>query len=310
MKKIVFLGTPDFAVESLKEINENENISVELVISQIDKKRNRGKYQPTPVKEYAIENDLEVITPKDINSNDVYEQLIKINPDLLIVVAYGQIIGDRLLNTFKDKIINLHSSTLPKYRGAAPINWAIIEGDKESGITIMLVDKKLDTGDILKIENTDIEANETAESLHDRLMVLGAKALVEVINNYEEYYSNKTKQNESLAIYKGMLKKSMGRINWQDDLNKIYNKFRGMYPWPGCFFEYEDKNIKVHDMEKIEEINNSELGKVLSVNDEGIKISVKGGYIILKKIQFPNKKAMEVKDFLKGNNFKENIILR
>ncbi|QQK07761.1 methionyl-tRNA formyltransferase [Miniphocaeibacter halophilus] len=309
MIKIVFLGTPDFAVESLRKLNEDKNISVDLVISQKDKKRSRGKFTPTPVKQYAIENNLECITPENINSDEVYETLKELNPDLLVVVAYGQIIGDRLLTRFKDRIINLHSSVLPKYRGAAPINWAIIEGEKETGTTIMLVEKELDSGDILKIENTPIDENENAEQLHDRLKIIGAKSLVEVVNNFDYYYNNRVKQNEKIAVYRGMLKKSMGKINWADNIKDLYNKFRGMYPWPGFYFNYDNKIVKIHEMNIIKENHDNEFGKVVKVADEGIKIAVNGGYVVLNKIQFPNKKAMYVKDFLKGNEFKTNIIL-
>lgn len=310
MVKVVFLGTPDFAVDSLKALNEDENISVELVISQKDKKRSRGKFTPTPVKEYALGNNIEVITPDNINDEDILKKIESINPDIIVVVAFGQILDDEILNIFKDKIINLHSSVLPKYRGAAPINWAIINGEKDSGITIMLVEKGLDTGDILKIEKTDIGIDEDAEELHDRLKALGAKALVEVVNNFNEYYEDREKQDEEIASYKGMLKKSMGKIDWTDSCMNIYNKFRGMYPWPGSFFNYYDKVVKVHGMIKIEEDHSLECGYVKEVNKDGICIAVKHGYIILNKIQFPNKKAVKVEDFLRGNTFEKGIVLK
>lgn len=310
MIKVIFLGTPDFAVESLKELNEDENISVELVISQKDKKRSRGKLTPTPVKEYALANNIEVITPEDINSKEVLDIISDINPDFLIAVAYGQIIGDELLTIYKDRILNVHSSALPKYRGAAPINWAIIQGEKETGVTIMLVEKKLDTGDILKISETAIGKEENSEELHDRLKVLGAKDLVEVVNRFNYYYENRTKQDESLAIYKGMLKKSMGKIDWSLTVEDIYNKFRGMYPWPGSFFHYkEDSIVKVHEMEYLKENHDFDFGKVVDVSSGKIKIAAKDGFILLKKIQFPNKKAMYVEDFLRGNDFEVGIIL-
>ena len=310
MNKVVFLGTPDFAVDSLKALNEDENISVELVISQKDKKRNRGKFTPTPVKEYALANGIDVITPDDINDEDILKQIENIDPDIIVVVAFGQILNDEILNSFKDRIINLHSSVLPKYRGAAPINWAIIEGEKESGITIMLVEKGLDTGDILKIEKTDIGNDEDAQQLHDRLKVIGAKALVEVVNNFNIYYKNREKQDEDIASYKGMLKKSMGKIDWTGSCKNIYNKFRGMYPWPGSFFNYYDKVVKVHGMTKVEEEHSLEFGYVKEVNKDGIFVAVKDGYIVLDEIQFPNKKSVKVEDYLRGNSFDEDIVLK
>ena len=309
MMKIIFLGTPDFAVESLKELNEDKDISVELVISQKDKKRNRGKVLPTPVKQYAIDSNLRYITPENINDQNIIEEITEINPDLIVVVAYGQIIGDELLATFKDRIINLHSSILPKYRGAAPINWAIIEGDSESGATIMLVEKGLDTGDILNIEKISIDEHDTAQELHDKIKIIGARNLVDVVNNYEYFYKNRTKQDEKLSSYRGILKKSMGEIDWKNTPKDIYNKFRGMYPWPGSFFYLDNKMIKVHDMESINENHHHNPGKVVSVDEKGIIVAVNKGYILIKKIQFPNKKALDVSEYLKGNRFEIGIEL-
>lgn len=310
MNKIVFMGTPDFAVDSLKKLNENDNISVELVISRKDKKRNRGKFTSTPVKQYALENKIEVLTPENINDRETVEKIFEINPDFLIVVAYGQVIGDELLKKFQDRIINVHSSILPKYRGAAPINWVLIDGENETGVTIMLVDKKLDTGDMLKIVKTPIKADENAEELHDKLKVLGANALVEVVNNFDLYYKNRIKQDENLAIYKGTLEKSMGYVEWNTSVVDIFNKFRGMYPWPGSFFNYkEDIIVKIHEMSVVKEKHNYKNGEVVSIIDGKIKIAAKDGYVFLKKIQFPNKKAMNVSDFLRGNEFEVNIVL-
>lgn len=308
--KVIFLGTPEFAVESLKAIYESKKFEIPLIISQVDRKRNRGKMTPTPVKQYALDNGLEVFTPEDINSDVSFEKINSYEPDFLVVVAYGQIIKDRLLSEYNDRILNVHSSLLPKYRGAAPINWAIVEGEEKSGITIMLVEKGLDKGDILYSLEKEILPDENAEELHDTLKVLGGKGIVEVLENFDEYYENRKKQNEEEASYRGMLNRKDGKILWDDTCLKIYNKFRGFYPWPGSFFKYEEDNVKVLDMDYVLGEVKHEPGFVEQVGPEIIKITAKDGYILLKEIQFPNKKRMKVSDFLKGNEFKKNIYLK
>ena len=308
--KVIFLGTPEFAVESLKAIYESKKFEIPLIISQVDRKRNRGKMTPTPVKQYALDNDLEVFTPEDINSDVSFEKINSYEPDFLVVVAYGQIIKDRLLSKYNDRILNVHSSLLPKYRGAAPINWAIAEGEEKSGITIMLVGKGLDKGDILYSLEKEILPDENAEELHDALKALGGKGIVEVLENFDEYYENRRKQNEEEASYRGMLNRKDGKILWDDTCLKIYNKFRGFYPWPGSFFKYEEDNVKVLDMDYVLGEVKHEPGFVEQVGPENIEITAKDGCILLKEIQFPNKKRMKVSDFLKGNEFKKNIYLK
>lgn len=308
--KVIFLGTPEFAVESLKAIYESKKFEIPLIISQVDRKRNRGKMTPTPVKQYALDNGLEVFTPEDINSDVSFEKINSYDPDFLVVVAYGQIIKDRLLSEYNNRILNVHSSLLPKYRGAAPINWAIVEGEEKSGITIMLVEKGLDKGDILYSLEKEILPDENAEELHDTLKVLGGKGIVEVLENFDEYYENRKKQNEDEASYRGMLNRKDGKILWDYTCLKIYNKFRGFYPWPGSFFKYEEDNVKVFDMDYVLGEVKHEPGFVEEVGPENIEITAKDGYILLKEIQFPNKKRMKVSDFLKGNEFKKNIYLK
>lgn len=308
--KVLFLGTPEFAVESLKAIYESKKFEIPLIISQVDRKRNRGKMTPTPVKQYALDNGLEVFTPEDINSDVSFEKINSYDPDFLVVVAYGQIIKDRLLSEYNNRILNVHSSLLPKYRGAAPINWAIVEGEDKSGITIMLVEKGLDKGDILYSLEKEILPDENAEELHDALKVLGGKGIVKVLENFDEYYENRRKQNEEEASYRGMLNRKDGKILWDDTCLKIYNKFRGFYPWPGSFFKYEEDNVKVLDMDYVLGEVKHEPGFVEQVDPENIEITAKDGYILLKEIQFPNKKRMKVSDFLKGNEFKKNIYLK
>src|SRR5699024_2363710 len=176
--------------------------------------------------------------------------------------------------------------------------------------SIMLVGEGLDQGDILKIEKTPISEAEDAGSLHDRLMNMGAKALVEVLNDFDRYYENRTQQDENEASYYGMIKKEMGKINFTDTPENIYNKMRGFKPWPGSYFIYKDKNVKVHNMHIINEYNDYKDGEVVKVENSGIKISCKDGYIVITELQFPNKKRMSVEDYLKGNDFEKGIILK
>ena len=181
--KIVFAGSPDFAVESLQKLYDNPNNEIQLVISQRDKKRNRNKFSPTAVKKRAMDLGIEVITPKNINDDEVFEMLDRLNPDFIIVVAYGQLIKKRILDRFKNKILNVHASILPQYRGAAPINYALLNGDKESGVSIMLVEEGLDTGDILAIDTVNLDDTIMLEELHDKLMVMGASLINKVIDD-------------------------------------------------------------------------------------------------------------------------------
>ncbi|MDO5754716.1 MAG: methionyl-tRNA formyltransferase [Tissierellia bacterium] len=308
-KSVVFIGTPDFAVESLKALDEDEDIDVELVITGQDKRRSKNKLLPTPVKRYAMEHKIPVITPEDINSDIVYETLNEIDPEFIVIVAYGQVIKERLLRRFKDRILNIHSSLLPKHRGAAPIQWSIINGDKVSGVTIMLVEERLDAGDILLQESLPIGKDERADSLHDRLAKLGGELIVKVIHRFDERYLNRKIQNENEATYCSMIQKKMGRIDFNETPEKIYNKMRGFSPWPGVFFNYHGENVKIHNMYTIHEYNNHSNGKVVQVKDDGIKISCQDGYIVLTEIQFPNKRKMDVSSYLLGNDFEEGILL-
>lgn len=307
--KVIFMGSPEFAVESLNSLWKDDNIELVGVISQPDKKRSRNKYSKTPVKERALELGIDTISPEDVNSDDVFEFIKEKNPDFLVDVAFGQMIKKRLLEEYKDRIINIHPSLLPKYRGAAPLNYALLNGDNLSGVSIMLVDEGMDTGDVLKQEEIKIGPNCMLEDLHDKAMFLGAKMLVDVINNYDNYYKNRKKQDETKAITIGKLSKDMGKIDFNLSAREIYNKYRGLSPWPGVYFDYDGKRIKIHKMHIIEDYNEEDNGKVVAVSKDFIKISVSDGYIAITRLQVPNKKPVDVSDFLNGNDFPEGVIL-
>ncbi|MDY6064787.1 MAG: methionyl-tRNA formyltransferase [Finegoldia sp.] len=309
MNKVIFMGSPDFAIESLKKLNEDDNIEVVGVISQPDRKRSRNKYSPTPVKEKAIKLGLDVVSFDDVNTDEALAFIEERKPDFLIDVAFGQMIKKRLLETYKDRIVNIHPSLLPKYRGASPLNHALLNGDEVSGVTIMLVDEGMDTGNILKQEEIKIGPDDMLEDLHDKAMVLGADMLVDVINNYDYYYKNRQKQDDKRAVTVGKITKDMGKIDFNLRAREIYNKYRALTPWPGVYFNYEDKNIKIHKMDIIEEYNDANNGKVISVSKDCIKVAVEDGYIAITRLQLPNKKPLDVSDFLNGNDFPQGVIL-
>ncbi|KXA08961.1 methionyl-tRNA formyltransferase [Finegoldia magna] len=307
--KIVFAGSPDFAVESLQRLYDNPNNEIQLVISQEDKKRNRNKFSPTAVKKRAMELGIDVITPKNINDEEVFDLLDKLNPDFIVVVAYGQLIKKRILDRFKNKILNVHASILPKYRGASPINYSLLNGDKESGVSIMLVEQGLDTGDVLAVDKIELDNEIMLEELHDKLMIMGADLINKVIDDYQKYFDSRKEQNENEASIVGKIHKSMGQINFNEKSDVIYNKFRGLTPWPGLFFKLEDKIIKVHNINIIKQYNDNKNGEVVKVDKTGIKVACEDGFIIITRLQLPNKKPLNICEYLNGNSFEEGIIL-
>lgn len=305
--KIVFMGTPDFAVASLEEIADKGH-EVKLVITQQDKKRGRGKkIRYTPVKEKALELGLEVFQPEDINSLESLDTIKRAEPDIIIVVAYGQILKEDILNLPKYGCINVHASILPKYRGAAPINWVIINGEDKTGNSIMRMDSGLDTGDVLKKSEIKIDKDMNAGELHDILMEDGAKLLSETIENIDNLKGEK--QDDSKSSYAPMMDKSLGKIDWNKRNIDIYNLIRGTQPWPGSYFFYNGENVKVKKADTIDLNTDSEPGKIIEIDDEGILIQTKEGCIKLKEIQFPGKKSMTVADYLRGNKI-EKIVLK
>lgn len=307
---VAFFGSPKFAIETLDKLNKSEKVDIKLVVSQKDKKRNRNKYTPTPIKEYAIDNSLEVITPDSVNTNEVLKKLEEKNIDFIVVVAFGQIIGNKLLENYKDRIINLHPSTLPKYRGSSPIQFALLNGDKTTSVTTMLIDKKMDAGDILLQKNIEIEENDNFYTLSDKLSKLGAEAILETLLSFRSSYENRIKQDEEKVTYTKKIEKSDGLINFKNTVYEIINKYRAFTEFPNLFFNKDGENIKISNL-KYEIYDGSTPGLVKEVNKkEGfIKIECSNGAIIIKEIQFPGKKMINVKNYLMGNAFETGIIL-
>lgn len=307
--KVVFMGTPDFAVPSLQALIDN--FKVEAVLTQPDKPKGRGKkLSMSPIKELALKYDIPVYQPKSLRKDEEVKQIIKdIKPDFIVVVAFGQILTKEVLDIPKYGCINLHASLLPKYRGAAPLNWAIINGEKKSGNTTMLMDVGLDTGDMLLVDEVDIEDNMTAGELHDVLMERGGNLLIETLNKLSKNEITPIKQGETTSMYASMLNKEMAKINWNQDAKKIHDFIRGLNPWPVSYTYYEDKMMKIYSSEVVYKECNDTPGKILEVSKYGIKVACGKDILLIKSIQFPGKKAMDVGEYIKGNSINIDVIL-
>lgn len=303
--KIVFMGTPDFAVPSLKKIIDV--YGVESIFTQPDKPKGRGKkISYSPVKEVALENNIKVFQPTKLKADkEALEYLKNLKPDFIIVVAFGQILTKEVLDIPKYGCINLHASLLPMYRGAAPLNWAIINGEKKSGNTTMLMDVGLDTGDMLLKDEIEITDNMTAGELHDLLMYRGADLLLNTIDGLSKGTIIPEKQCEE-TFYAKMLNKDLGRIDWNNSAKNIHNLIRGLNPWPIAHTTYDDKSMKIYESEVLVESSNKEPGTIINVSKEGMKVSTNLGVLLIKKIQFPNGKPLTIEQYTNGNELEIN----
>ena len=309
MINICFMGNPKFAVRALDVLYNDENIDVKLVVSSPDKKRNRRKVTPTEIKKYAQDKGIDVQTPKTVNSPEFVEELKALEIDYIVVVAFGQLIGKDLLGAYEDRIINLHPSILPALRGASPMQFSLLNGDKLTAATTMLIEKGMDSGDILIQEEVPIEESDDYTSLEEKLSEIGAEKIRETILNFDEVYKNRQKQDDSEASFCTKITKDMGRINWNKNSSEIINKIRAFVEYPVAFFAYEGFNVKVYKAE-IAQGYEGMPGFVYEANPkEKIVIGTKDGAIRIQKIQFPGKKAMDTKSFLMGNSFEEKITL-
>lgn len=307
---IIFMGTPDFAVPTLQKLYECGH-TIKLVVTQPDKPSGRGKkLKKSAVKEKAEELGLEVFQPDKIKKQENIEILKKYEADAIVVVAFGQILSKEILDMTKYGCINVHASLLPKLRGAAPLNWAIINGDEKTGVTTMMMDVGIDTGDMLLKSEVQIDDNMNVGQLHDMLMLKGAQLLIETLRKIEDNSIVRVKQDDSLSSYAPMLNKETQRINWQYTAENIHNLIRGLSPWPTAYFNYEDKSVKVYDACLIKEETQNEPGYVIKASKEGIYVSAKNGIVVLKEIQMPGKNKMTVEAYLRGNNFPEKVVLK
>ncbi len=301
--KAIFMGTPDFAVPALEKMID-AGIDVALVVTKEDKPRGRGqKIKFSEVKEVAIKNNIEVFNPKRIKDDESVEYLKSFEPDVIVVVAYGQILSRQILDIPKLGTLNIHGSILPKYRGPAPIHRAIINGDSEVGVTIMYVDEKLDTGDIIKIEKINIKDNETTGDVYDKLKVLGASALVDVLKDFEDGIFDRVAQDDEKSSYAPLIEKSKCQISFDNSARSIKNFVRGLYPFPKAFTYLDDVIYKIGEVEVIEYNENEsfEIGEIVEVTKKTLIVKCKDGFLSIKKIQKQGSKELTIDDFLRGN---------
>lgn len=302
--KIVFMGTPDFARDSLKAVVEAGH-DVKLVVTNPDKPKGRGmKMIPSEVKEYALKKGLNIEQPLKVRNNPEFvEKLKNINPDVICVVAYGKIIPKEILDIPRLGCINVHGSLLPKYRGAAPIQWAVLNGDKETGVTTMFMDEGMDTGDMIEKEVVKIGDNETTGELWDRLSIVGANLLVKTLKLLENGEATRKKQPEKFTVAP-MLKKEIAKIDWENySSKKIKDLARGLNPFMGAFSYLNDKKIKIWKVEIVEEKYDVDPGTVVvSDSKNGLVISTIDGAVSVLDIQGENARRMGILDYLRGNN--------
>ena len=310
--KIVFMGTPDFSLQPLKKLIEAGHY-VSLVLTREDKKRNRGELSPTPVKGLAQELNIPVLTPSRMKDEALLERLNSEKADFFVVVAYGKILPKEILDMPKFGCINIHASLLPEYRGAAPIQWSIIDGKKKTGITTMLMDEGLDTGDILKQYELPIANNETGGSLFEKLALLGGEAIVDTIDNFNNITPKK--QGESTTGYAKMISKSMGDIDFNKSAIEIERLIRGMNPWPSAYTKYMGKVLKIWEAKVAENISelpniklNENYGKIYSFNNR-IFIICNSSVLEVMSLQLEGKKKMSAKDFLLGREIEQGYVL-
>lgn len=303
--KIVFMGTPEFAVPSLKALVES-GWDVCGVFTQPDKPKNRGmKLQPTPVKEYALTQNIPVFQPEKMRDGQALAILKELSPDLIVVAAYGKILPVDILELPRLGCVNVHSSLLPKYRGAAPINWAILNGEAESGVTIMYMAEGLDTGDILASEATEIALDENAQQLHDRLAQIGAGLLCRVIPKLESGTAKAVPQDESSSCYAPMLSKDLSPIDWSHTARQIHDQVRGLYPWPSAVTELDGIRCKVMRTALTGERSGKAPGTVVQADKRGLKIACQGGEVLeITELQPDGKKRMAAAAFLLGHPMK------
>ena len=307
--KILFMGTPDFSVSTLKFLVEKK-LNVIGVITQPDKPKGRGnKVLMTPVKEAAIAYGIEVYQPKKIKDKEFVEIIKDMNPDLIIVVAFGQLLSKEILDIPKFGCINIHASLLPKYRGAAPINWAIINGEKVTGVTTMFMDEGLDTGDMILKKEIEIKQEDTAGTLFQKLAVLGTQVLDDTLELIKENKLVREKQNDELSSYAPIMDKTLGNINWDKSAREISNLIKGTNPWPSSYTQYKNLKMKIWESRVLDEECVDKAGKIISVNKDGIKVNTKDKILLITQIQMPDKKRMNVGEYIKGNEVETDIIL-
>lgn len=296
---ILFMGTSDFAVPALQALH-SAGFSIPLVVTQPDRPAGRGlELKPSPVKTKALELKLEVFQPEKIRTPEAIETLRKAEPDVTVVAAYGQILPSSVLQIPKTACLNIHGSILPKYRGAAPIHYAVIAGEKETGVTIMYMNEKMDEGDMLLVRKTPIGPEETTGEVHDRLAQLGAEGLLEALELLKQGKAPRTPQNHSQATYAPSIKREFCRLDWTRSAAQIADKVRGLSPWPVAETAWKGMDLKVH--KALLENRKGKPGEVLEISKQGIAVGAGQDAVRLIEVQPPGKKKMSAHDFTLGH---------
>jgi len=298
--RVLFMGTPEFACPTLQMLLEHSGVEVIGVVTQPDRPKGRGqKLAHPPVKAMAIEHGIHVYQPAKVRTPEFIQIVLDLNPELIVVIAFGQILPKSLLDIPRLGCINVHASLLPRYRGAAPINWSIINGDCNTGVTTMLMDVGLDTGDMLLCRETPIQPDEDAESLYNRLSLLGAETMKETLEALIAGQLAPVKQDDALACYAPMLKKEMGRIDWNQPAETIRNLVRGLAPWPGAFTCLHGQTLKINQAALAG--SSGEPGTILKAEKSGIEVACGQGSLLIQQLQPEGKRKMFAADFLAGN---------
>ena len=307
--RIVFMGTPDFAKVSLEGLY-NSGHEILAVVTNPDKPKGRGmKLLASPVKEYALEKGFKIYQPIKVRKNEEFINEVRgLNPDVLVVVAYGKILPKEILEIPKYGAINVHGSLLPKYRGAAPIQWAVIDGEEETGVTTMYMAEGLDTGDVIDTAVIKLDEKETGGSLFDKLAIEGGKLIVETLSKLENGTATRTQQDDEKSSYAGKITKELGQIDFTKPAVTIERLIRGLNPWPSAYTTLDGKAMKVWDA-TVEEGNVTEQpGEIVEIAKHYIKVATGENYLKINEIQLAGKKRMPMDAFLNGYTIKENIL--
>ena len=306
--RIVFMGTPDFAAASLQKLID-EKYDIAAVFTQPDKPRNRGmSLSFSPVKELALQNGLDVYQPTKLRDGSFTELLRSLKPDVLVVVAYGRILPEDALSVPTYGAVNVHSSLLPKYRGAAPVQWAVLNGDTVTGVSTMYLAPEMDTGDVIFTEKTEIGEFETSGELFDRLMVMGAELLHKTLRAIENGTAPRSKQDESQASYVTMLDKSMSPIDWSRSPREIVKHICGLQPWPVATTEIVGLTFRIFKAEYTDTMTDKAPGTVVAADKRGIEIACGGANtLLITELQAPGKKRMRAADYLLGHPIKVEV---
>lgn len=309
--KVVYMGTPEFAVSALKAIIENGH-DVVAVVTQPDKAKGRSKaLVPTPVKVVAAEHNIPVYQPEKVKDEAMVNILKELTPEVIVVAAYGQILPESILSIPAYGCINIHASLLPKYRGAAPIEWAIINGEQVTGVTTMYMEKGLDTGDMIEKAEVEIEPGDTGKTLHDKLAAAGAKLILSTLTALHEGTAKREKQNDGESCYASMLNKELGNIDFTKSAVEIERLIRGLFPWPCAYTKIMDKTVKLFEAQVVkQDVSGFQPGEIIDVTKKSFKIACGSDALAIKRLQPEGKKEMDAAAYLNGNKLEPGTMAR